>query len=105
MRPLVVSIAAGLISLLSGCGGPVSTNLNAEPSSADRNDALDCRFQATRQADMRYPRQPLDDPISGTRRAPIAPYDPAKGEAAQRFFNQCMAQKARLGPRPPTSSN
>jgi hypothetical protein len=96
MRPTIVSAAAVLISLLSGCGGPVSTTLDTEPSAAERNDALDCRFQAARQAEMRYPRQPLDDPFIGARRAPIAPYDPAKGEAAQRFFNQCMAQKARL---------
>jgi hypothetical protein len=111
MRPIIISAAAVLISLLSGCGGPVSTNLDAEPPAAappaaappaaERSDALDCRFQAARQAEMRYPRQPLDDPVIGSRRAPISPYDPAKGEAAQRFFNQCMAQKARLGPSGP----
>jgi len=104
MRPIIVSAAAGLISLLSGCAGPVSTTLDAEPPASERNDALDCRFQAARQAEMRYPRQPFDDPVVGTRRPPIAPYDPAKGEAAQRFFNQCMAQKARLGPSGPPSN-
>ena len=108
MRPIIVSAAAALMSLLSGCGGPLSTNLDAQPPAAEppaaaRSDALDCRFQAARQAEMRYPRQPLDDPVIGTRRAPVSPYDPAKGEAAQRFFNQCMAQKARLGPSGPAS--
>ncbi len=104
MRPIIVSAAALLMSLLSGCGGSVSTNLDAPPSDAERNDALDCRSQAARQAEMRYPRQPFDDPGMGTRRPPLTPYDPAKGEAAQRFFNQCMAQKARLGPSGPASN-
>jgi hypothetical protein len=49
-----------------------------------------------RQAELRYPRQPLDDPGYGMRRPAAVPDDPAKAEAAQRFFRQCMQQKARL---------
>ena len=104
MRPIIVSVATVLIALLTSCASPVSTTLDAEPSTSERSYALDCRYQAARQAEMRYPRQPLDDPGLGTRRPAAVPDDPAKGEVAQRFFNQCMAQKARLMPSLPSSA-
>jgi hypothetical protein len=111
MRSMNVRLAAILATALvaAACSRPVTTTIDESPTasvpaSTNAADVSDCRFQAARQAELRYPRQPLDDPIVGTRRQPIAPYDPGKGEAAQRFFNQCMTQKARLGPRAPASS-
>jgi len=99
MRPIAIRAAAILMAALAaGCGSPVATTLDNEPSATEHSDATDCRFQATRQAELRYPRQPLDDPGYGGRRPSAMLDDPAKAEAAQRFFRQCMQQKARATP-------
>ena len=97
MRRITLPAATFLLSVCAAaCGGPVTTTLDREPSATELSDAADCRVQAVRQAELRYPRQPLDDPGYGVRRPAAVPDDPAKAEAAQRFFRQCMQQKARL---------
>jgi hypothetical protein len=105
MRRIAHQLAVFLLPILvAACGGPVTTTLDREPSATELNDATDCRIQAMRQAEQRYPRQPLDDPGYGVRRPAVVPDDPAKAEAAQRFFRQCMQQKARLKPSSPPST-
>ena len=104
MRRIALQLAATLLAVLAAaCSGPISTTLVREPSATELSDAADCRVQAVRQAELRYPRQPLDDPGRGVRRPAIVPDDPAKAEAAQRFFRQCVQQKARLTPTSPPS--
>jgi hypothetical protein len=105
MRRIALQPAAFLLSVFAAaCSGPVTTTLDSEPSATELSDAADCRVQAVRQAELRYPRQPLDDPSHGVRRPAIVPDDPAKAEAAQRFFRQCMQQKVRLTPSSPPST-
>ena len=105
MRQIALQPAAFLLSVFAAaCGGPISTTLDSQPSATELSDAADCRVQALRQAELRYPRQPLDDPGYGVRRPAVVPDDPAKAEAAQRFFRQCMQQKARLRPSSPPSA-
>jgi hypothetical protein len=99
MRRVAVQPATLLLSVFAAaCSGPITTTLDSAPSATEFSDAADCRVQAARQAELRYPRQPLDDPGHGVRRPPAMPDEPAKAEAAQRFFRQCMQQKARLTP-------
>ena len=105
MRRIAFQPAVFLLSVCAAaCSGPVTTTLDSEPSATELTDAADCRVQAVRQAELRYPRQPLDDPGYGVRRPGAVPDDPAKAEAAQRFFRQCMQQKARLRPSSPPSA-
>ncbi|HZX86242.1 MAG TPA: hypothetical protein VFF19_21905 [Reyranella sp.] len=105
MRHIALQAAAFLLSAFAAaCGGPIASTLDREPSATELSDAADCRVQAVRQAELRYPRQPLDNPGYGVRRPAAVPDDPAKGEAAQRFFRQCMQQKARLRPSSPPSA-
>jgi hypothetical protein len=105
IRRIAHQVAVLLLSVLAAaCSGPISTTLDNEPPATELSDAADCRVQAVRQADQRYPRQPLDDPGYGVRRPAVVPADPAKAEVAQRFFRQCMEQKARLTPSSPPST-
>ena len=90
---------AMIVTVGAGCDGsspPLPGSGPAVPANA--SDALDCRFQARRQAEMRYPRHPIDDAGTGTRRARPVPEDPGKIEAEQRFFRQCKRQKAAIQP-------
>ena len=104
MGPIAFHAVTFLLSVfVAACSGSITTTLDQEPSATELSDAADCRFQAARQAELRYPRQPLDGPGFGVRRPAVVPDDPAKGEAAQRFFRQCMQQKARLTPSSPPS--
>jgi hypothetical protein len=109
MRPIVLASAPALLAVLAACSGPITTTLDdfptaSVPASISATDVSDCRFQAIRQAEMRYPRQPLDKFGNGVRRPPALPDEPAKSEAAQRFFRQCLEQKARLTPSSPPSA-
>jgi len=105
MGPVVLRLAALVLTVLAaGCTSPVTLMLDGEPSADELSDAADCRSQAVRQAEQRYPRQPLDDPGFGVRRPPSVPDDPGKADAAQRFFRQCLQQKARLRPSSPPST-
>jgi hypothetical protein len=105
MRRIALHPGTLLLSVFAAaCSGPITTTLDSAPSATELSDAADCRFQAARQAELRYPRQPLDDPGHGVRRPTAVPDDPAKAEAAQRFFRQCMQQKARLRPSSPPST-
>jgi hypothetical protein len=105
MLRIAHQLAALLLSVFAAaCSAPITTTLDRAPSATELSDAADCRVQAVRQAELRYPRQPLDDPGHGVRRPVIVPTDPAKAEAAQRFFRQCMQQKTRLTPSSPPSA-
>jgi len=82
----------------TGCSGPVTTTLDEPPASVHSSntaaDVSDCRFQANRQAEMRYPRQ-----VNEGRNIPwtaTAVDEPARSDAAQRYFMECLRQKARM---------
>ena len=101
MRPIALASAPALLVALAACSGPITTTLDevptaSVPASVSATDVSDCRFQAIRQAEMRYPRQPLDRFGTGARPPPAVSDEPAKSEAAQRFFRQCLEQKVRL---------
>lgn len=99
MRRIALQPATFLLSVCAAASnGPATTTLDSGPSATELSDAADCRVQAARQAELRYPRQPLDDPSYGVRRPAAVPDEPAKAEDAQRFFRQCMQQKVRLTP-------
>jgi hypothetical protein len=97
------------MAVLAACSGPITTTLDefptaSVPASVSATDISDCRSQAARQAELRYPRQPMDRFGIGARPPPALPDEPAKSEAAQRFFRQCLEQKARLTPPSPPSA-
>lgn len=101
MQSIFLASATVLIALYAtGDSGPVTTTLDEPPASVHLSntaaDVSDCRFQANRQAEMRYPRQP-----DGPRRAPwtvIAVDQPARSEAAEQYFRECLEQKPRITP-------
>jgi hypothetical protein len=104
MRRVARQPATLLLSVFAAArSGPISTTLDSVPPATELSDAADCRSQAARHAELRYPRQPLAGPGYRVRRTAVVPDDAAKAEAAQYFFRQCMQQKAHLMPASPPS--
>jgi hypothetical protein len=74
-----MSVAACHTLPIGGAGGPGPADLS------------DCRAQASRQAEMRYPRPPGD-------RSPRPPFDSTidqsdRAAAERRYYDQCVQQK------------
>src|SRR6266540_2413919 len=90
-------LAAALLVACVGAppgGEPVrwqGTRDHARPTLAD---STDCRAQARRQAEMRFPDRVLDVPAGpGTRTSVTLPSDGDRFAAENRLYAQCMGQK------------
>jgi hypothetical protein len=83
-------LALALLLALGGCGTPTADELRHNRQQPSLSDTSDCRAQAQRQAEQRYPRR------TNSRGAPLADYasnEMDRFPAELSLFKLCMRSK------------
>ena len=100
MRHARLALALVAASALAACAGalpagqPLHWRSASGPATPTLADSSDCRFQARRQAETRFPDRVLDVPTRpGGRTSVTLPADGDRLAAEIRFYTQCMRQK------------
>jgi hypothetical protein len=90
-------LAAAALAACTGAlpaGQPFRWQSGSDHATPTLADSSDCRFQARRQAEMRFPARVLDVPSGpGKRTSVTLPSDGDRLAAEIRFYAQCMRQK------------
>jgi hypothetical protein len=78
---------AAALAIVGGCTQPTGSGWQGDrvPSVSDTND---CRFEARRQAELRYP-----DPVRRDGTQTVTYENPHRFEAEMTYFNACMRRK------------
>ncbi len=90
-RPLLLPIVVSLAACTPG-SSPAWVN-DADGSPPGIGDTSDCRAEAKRQADLRYPSQPGPRNPASPGEPVYKQEDPDRFPAEIRFFERCMQRK------------
>jgi hypothetical protein len=91
-RPFLLFLSVSLAACASEPGSSPAWKNPADGSAPTLSDTSDCRAEARRMSELRYPPRPVPR-ASGTAQPDYRQEDPDRFPAEVRFYEQCLERK------------